>query len=368
MRYVYALLAVAFISCTDGGPTVSSSFNFPSATSTTVVSASQDNVPVPGVDDDIPASDVDLIGLDRKNVNVSTECGGSVTFEVPASGADYFNVWLPEVNNGDVYGPFEFQNGVASGTISLPPGDYDFQLAVERLTGNSQQPVIQDDRHRGSFTIVACATPPPPPQDECSRRELESQASQECEYGYELNLDQCYFECLPEPPPECENVWVVDKEAWEEVVTIVDQEAYDEEVCTPGEETVTGYVYKLTGGNDQDSRVYACQAEDGPDESGFDSDNYSGYDDVGAALESDCIPGQGAVDACSFVVFLGEDFNREVPFYIGNNDRVKFEYKPECNIVEEGEPVCETIHHDAVTHEETIEHPEEGHFEEVCEG
>jgi len=133
-------------------------------------------------------------------------------------------------------------------------------------------------------------------------------------------------------------VWVVDQEAYDEIVVVVDKEAYDEEICTPGEPIATGYAYKLTGGS-PDTREFRCKITmDGT------------YEDVAV------IPGDGVVDACVLSTNPGDDF------LVGLfNPKTRFRLYH--TFFTEGEPSCEIVHHNAETHEETIHHDEVGHFE-----
>lgn len=247
------------------------------------------------------ASDIELVGLNRAGIRVKASCSG-VVFFVPATGADYVNVWIPEIF-GLKYGPNPVNEEF---TLFFEPGTYRFQLAVEKKTGDPNHPIAQDDRHRGEFTVVCDRTPVPPPPP----------PPPVCEFNPQIPADS--EECVP-PPPNCEDVWVVDEEAW------------DEEVCEPGEPIVTGYAYKLTGG-DPLTRSLRCHLEGGSYES------------------TATIPGEGVVDACIFDEYPGSD-----DFLVGLfNPKTRFRLY--FTITTPGEEVCETIHHE-----------EEGHFEEVCE-
>lgn len=141
------------VSCTD---TTLSPSNVEIPSPTTGASAS--NSAPASFSPDEP-TDVEVIGLNRAGVRVSTSCGGSVTFYVPAANASYVNVWLPAVNDGSKHGPFPVNEEFS---LDLPPGDYQFQLAVELRRDDG---LIQDDRHRGSFTIASCPPPPRTPEE-----------------------------------------------------------------------------------------------------------------------------------------------------------------------------------------------------------
>ena len=145
-------------------------------------------------------------------------------------------------------------------------------------------------------------------------------------------IDPPCLECNPpDDPPECEDVWVID------------EEAYDEEVCTPDEEVITGWTYKITGANDGSRRRRSCQTEV----------EYFSYSPTGVYATSTCIPGQGVVDGCVFDSDQGDEFDRSafgIPGFFNNN----FEFQCNETTLVEGE--CEIVHHEEI-----------GHFEEVCE-
>lgn len=318
-KQLVCIALVALGACNDGGPTASSSFGNSGLPAVSQADPTPPTVvPVnPGVeipDGEASESDIEIIGLNRAGIRVTARCSG-VTFYVPATGADYVNVWVPEIF-GLKYGPNPVNEEF---TLAFEPGTYRYQLAVEKKTGDPAKPIAQDDRHRGEFTVT-CDEPP-----------------------------------KRTPEPECENVWVVDQEAYTEVITVVDKEAYEEEVCTPGEPIITGYTYKMTGNNDDDARENACEKK------------FPYFISPAGSYElSACIPGNGAVDACVFSSDQGEEFERK-NFLNFNSSKVKFNAVPECNITTPGEPICEIVQFPAVTHEETIEHPEVGHFECVVQ-
>lgn len=353
MKQFLAIITLCtIVACEDGGPTSSTSFGpggLPSVSEAPSTPATPSVTPVnPGADvpdGEASLSDIEIVGLNRAGIRVTARCSG-VTFYVPATGADYVNVWVPEMF-GVKYGPNPVNEEF---TIYFEPGTYQYQLAVEARTGDPNHPIAQDDRHRSSFTVTCSTPPPPPPVDVCPNIE-----GNQSEVPRGLVVDEA-GNCV-EPEPDCEQVWVVDKEAYDETIVVVDQEAYEEDVTTctpqdplPGEPIITGYIYKTTGG-DKWLRDLRC-AEKG-----------------GSVESTTCIPGQGEpVDACVFDEDKGEEFT--VGLF---NPKTKFRF--ECERTIPGEPipqpdlcVTETIEHPAVTHEETIHHDEVGHFEQICEG
>lgn len=319
----------------------------------------------------------DVINVKRAEIKWKLE-GRRLSLYVPASsslGAPYVKFWP----NGRHVAP-EFRGPTNQWfSVVLDYGKYP-NARVDVEVRN--QVLYQCDRHfLPPFEIIRPETPEPPvppstdpnPPDDpiCDLDELavptvdgprcEEPPTDWCENleGIQEVVPEGYITTLVPPyictqiPDDCSQVWVVDTPAYDEqVTTCVPQEPL------PGNPVVTGFVYKLTGTNSHDRREYACEAVNGPG----NSDNYSVHSPAGTYQLSECIPGNGAVDACVFSVDLGEEFDR-LAFMQGHSTKVRFDDVDACNITVPGEPIPQP---DKCT-TETIHHDEVGHFETVCE-
>jgi hypothetical protein len=157
-------------------------------------------------DGEASSSDIEIIGLNRAGIRVKAECSG-VTFFVPATGADYVNVWIPEIF-GLKYGPNPVNEEF---TIKFEPGTYKYQLAVEKKTGDPAKPIAQDDRHRGEFTVECDGPPPPPPTcqgEECNPPDdvCPNIAGIQASVPVGLIINEA-GQCVPPPPIDvCPNI------------------------------------------------------------------------------------------------------------------------------------------------------------------
>ena len=287
-KLLFAAILCSLWSCQDGGltsPTVelgtTVSTNEPTSTQSEPVNEQ---------------SCFESLGIRRSGISYRV-VNTTLYLYVPATNADYVNVWSPGVND-NLLGTGPVNQEFA---VNLPgEGEFKITLAIERRLDTG---VCQYDGH--SF-IVTSNTPPPPR--------------------------------TPDPDPDCEQVYIVDQQAYdEEIETCVPQEPI------PGEDVIVGWVYKATGGSPE-TRESRCE----------DTFNvFSGPD--GSYEASVEIPGSGVVDACVFPSDPGDDdFERGL-----TNPKTRFRLVGTRTVP--GEPVpqpdictVEVIHHDEVGHFEEI--------------
>ena len=310
-KLLFAAILCSLWSCQDGGLT--------SPTVELGTTVSNSNEPTSTESEPVnEESCFESLGISRSRITHRV-VGTTLYSYVPATNADYVNVWTPSIND-TLLGSGPVNQEFA---VSLPgEGEFKITLAIERRTDTG---VCQYDGH--SFTVTSNTPPPPRTPD-------------------------------PDPDPDCEQVYIIDQQAYDETILITDKEAYDEEVETcvpqdplPGEDINIGWAYKMTG--DSNKKTAACTGGQ--------------FSPVGVRLDVECQPGHGDTDACVFSTNPGDDdFEREV-----SNKDIRF--RLECLLTAPGQPipqpdVCtiEVIHHEAITHEEVIHHDEVGHFEEIC--